>query len=342
MRSRGFGRVALSAAISVAFLGVLLWRGDISDLVDALGDADWGWVVAAAVLVALSKTVHGVRWWLLVRRAGPAPLGGTVLVLLAATGVSVILPLRAGALLQLQVLRRRYGVERAAVAGTLVLELFLDAAALMVLALATAPFLHLRRSWVLGGIVAALIAGVVALTVFVLARRAGRGDLAWAPERKQRSLTAFARSLSRGFAAAGSVRYVLLLVCVTLVDWSLATTAYALAGRAFALDVPLHAYVAVEIAGNLAGVVPLTQGNLGTFEFAVTETLVAFGATRERSLAYAVAAHLAAILAVAVTGLIAAWMLGLRRQDVFYLRAHNADPAPSEPPEATVRDESTR
>ena len=98
---------------------------------------------------------------------------------------------------------------------------------------------------------------------------------------------------------------------------------------------------AVEVAGNLAGVVPLTQGNVGTFELAVAETLAAFGAAGDRALAYAVAAHLAALLATALTGLIAAWMLGLRRQDVFYLRADGADPAPPGSPEASARDQVT-
>lgn len=340
MSRRTAVRVLVQIAVSAAFIGVLLWRGDLGDLARALRQADWGWVALAAALVIASKATHGVRWWLLVRRAGPGPagagtsggrrvpLGGTVLILLAATGVSVILPLRAGAALQLQVLRRRYGVERAAVAGTLVLEGFLDAAAVLLLALALAPFLGLDRfvsPLVLAAGLALLAAGAAAATL--LARRgAWRQLLARIPSRHGRqAVEGWAAGLGRGFAAAGSVPYLVLLLAVTLGDWALATAAYVLVGHGLDLGVPLRAYLAAEIIGNLSGAVPLTQANVGPYELAVRETLAAFGAEGNRAAAFAVAAHAAIITATAAAGLAAAWALRLGRDDLFYIHAEDAD-----------------
>jgi hypothetical protein len=62
----------------------------------------------------------------------------------------------------------------------------------------------------------------------------------------------------------------------------------------------------------------------------VRETLAAFGADGDRAGAFAVASHAALIVAEAGMGLAAAWALGLRRADLFYVHADDdgqQDPA---------------
>jgi uncharacterized membrane protein YbhN (UPF0104 family) len=316
------GRIALQIVVSASFIGVLLWRGDLGDLGGTLRSATWGWMIAAATVMSAAKATHGVRWWLLVRRAHPVPAGGTVLVLLAATGVSVILPLRAGAALQFQVMRRRYGVERAAIAGTLVLEGLLDAAAAMALALTAAPLLGIGHLVAVRPLLAASAVVAVAVgAVWLVVRRTGDGWTRVLPPRLRARAARSAREVGHGFAALGSARYVLLVELVTLVDWALGAVANWLVGRAFGLDLPPQAYLAVEIVGNLAGAVPLTQSNIGPYELTVRETLAVFGAAGDSAAAFAIASHAAVIVAIALTGLAATWALRLGWEDLFYLRA---------------------
>lgn len=319
---RGVGRVVLHGAISAALLGVLMWRADAGSVAGALRGAEWRWVAVAVPLLALAKALHGVRWWLLIRRAGDVPLREGVLTLLAATGVGVILPLRAGAVLQVQVLHRRYRVERATIAGMLVLEGFLDAVSLLVLAAAAVPLLGLggllSPRAVLGAV--AVPAVVTALVALMVRRRCWAWLLPRAPARLRRSIEREAGNLARGFAAAGSVRVVILLVLITLANWLVSAAALWVAGRGFALAVPIDAYLAAEIVGTLSGAVPLTQENIGPYELAVRETLVRFGAQGNPA-AFAVVAHAAIIATAAFVGLAAAWALRLGRDDLFYLRA---------------------
>lgn len=313
-------QLALQLAISAGFIAVLVWRVDMRETVRVLRSADWRWVALAIVLAAVTKAVHGVRWWLLVRRAGRVPLVGTVLVLLAASGVSVVLPLRAGAALQLQVLHRRYGVDRAAVAGTLILEGLLDAAALLLLALLAVPLVGLRRGVLLAAIGGAGAAAAVTAVLFYLGRRDARALLPLIPQRLRRPVAGLLTGLARGLATAGSPRALVLVLLVTLTDWLLAATASYLVGQAFGLGAPPYAYMAIEVAGNLASAVPLTQSSIGTYELAVRETLGFFGADGSRAGAYAIANHATIIIAIALTGLAGAWALRLRGGDLFYVR----------------------
>ena len=53
------------------------------------------------------------------------------------------------------------------------------------------------------------------------------------------------------------------------------------------------------------------------------------GVTRSLAGGYAIVTHLLNILWVSFTGLIAMWLLGLRLQDIFYLRAPAEAPTPA-------------
>lgn len=325
MTGRRAWGIGIQFALSAAILGVFLWRVDAAKLVRELRTADWRWIVLGMVVVAGAKVARGVRWWLLLRRTGPVPLRGAVLVLLVAIGVGAVLPLRAGTALQLQVLHRRYGVDRTAVAGTLVAEGMLDAPVLLLLALATAPLLPVTIKvsvgllLVVGGVMLAL-AGLV-----VLGSR-GRG-WRWTalPPRLRAPVGRWLADLSRGFAVFDSTRSILLLLLLTLSDWAIAAVVfYGLVGKAVGLTLPWSAFLAVELSVNLADAVPLTASNIGPYEFAVRETLIAIGADGDRAAAFAVAAHAALILGTALTGLAAVWALHLRREDLFYLRRDRA------------------
>lgn len=323
MRLKTAGRILLQLAVSAAFVGLLLWRGDLGDFLTALRDADWWWIAGAAAMVVGSRMAHGIRWWLQLRRIGRVPLRGVVLVMLAATGVSVILPLRAGTVLQVQVIRSRYDIDRAAVGGTLLLEPFLDLTAMVVIAAVAIPLFGLQEfvPWQSVVIAAAIIAVALAVLAATVWSDGWKAALRLAPARVRGWMTAQVGNLGRGLKTAGSAGYVTLLLSVTFVDWAFAFASYWLTGRAFSLVAPAKAYLAVAITANLSSAVPLTQANVGPYELIVRGTLGAFGVPGDRATAFAVASHAAIIIPTALTGVAAVWALRLRWHDVFYLRA---------------------
>jgi uncharacterized protein (TIRG00374 family) len=66
---RGRGGLFLRALFSAALLGAVLLYADVGDIANALREGDWGWFVAALVVMALAAVVGGVRWRLLLEGA---------------------------------------------------------------------------------------------------------------------------------------------------------------------------------------------------------------------------------------------------------------------------------
>ena len=307
-------RLLVQSLVMLAFAALLLWRGDVGAALRTLHTADWRWTVPAAALVLLSKLAHGLRWWLLLRRVRPVPLCSAVLLLLAATGVSTLLPLRAGAAVQIEMLHRRFGVDRAATAGTLIAEGVLDAALLGIALLAAVPLLTGRPPAVAaGGLL--LAAGLVIGLLLGLGRF--RFWLRLLPRHLRDPARRAVTNLLLGTAAVWHVPALPLLLLVTATDWALAATAHWLAGRAVNLGLPVATYLVVELLTNATGAVPLTQANVGPYELVVQEVVAAFGADIGPALAFAITTHAVIIVAETTAGIVGTWSLGLSPGEVW-------------------------
>ncbi len=102
-------------------------------------------------------------------------------------------------------------------------------------------------------------------------------------------------------------------------DWLAQVAAFALFGLAFGLDLSFSSYMVIMIAANLVVAVPITFQNIGTYEIALLETVVALGADREEAFAYVAATHMLTNLWVLVTGLVAVWLMRISPREVFTL-----------------------
>jgi len=312
-------RLLLQLAVSLALLAAVVWWAGPLELVQALGDADLRWLVPAALVFASATAVHGVRWWVLLRPVGRVPLRAAVLALIVGKAVGFVVPLRAGAVVQVQLLGRRYALDRGAVAGTLVLEAVIDAACFLALFILVAPFVGgpalTGGIWLMAAVVVAALAALLVLARqrhVAASETGGSGILG----RVQQTVEA----VRAGFEAVRNPWAVTIATALTLVDWLLASCGYALVGRAFGLRVAPVVYLLVEIVGNLAAALPFTQSGIGAYEVAVAQLLTRRGETVDLASAYAVGAHALIWLTALLSGGVALALLRLRPGEVFYLR----------------------
>ena len=96
-------------------------------------------------------------------------------------------------------------------------------------------------------------------------------------------------------------------------------------GRAFALGLPLSAYVSVTVAVSLVR----TFQNIGTYEIALIALLRREGVTGGDAFAYAVATRVLVSTFITVMGLVAMWLMAVRPRDVLTLRRDTARRTPS-------------
>ena len=72
--------------------------------------------------------------------------------------------------------------------------------------------------------------------------------------------------------------------------------------ESFGFDLPIAAAAAIMIINTIVLMVPLTPGNAGTFEFAVSTSLAAFSIGRTDAVLFALSLHLMDLLPIVTMG----------------------------------------
>lgn len=226
-----------------------------------------------------------------------------------AVGMAVnnLLPMRAGEVAMIWILRRRANVPAGSGASAVVLDRFCDlVGALGVLALALI-WMPERPSAIERGLpvfVGALLAGLVALGVVVALR--GR-LLEIAARLLPAKLLPPLGHLLDGLAVLGRPPVLLQVALWTAAIWGLATVSFFYGVRAVwpGATVVMGAFLLGVVA--LAFLVPAAPGGVGVFHAASVFALAVFGVPAEAALAYALLTHASTFVAVFAIALV--WVL---------------------------------
>ena len=317
MKSAVWARTLLGLVVSAALLALVLVRTDLDATLDALGDAEFGYLLPAIALLAASVWFQALRWRYLLRPLVDVPARRLYPVVFVGHLGNSLVPLRAGEVLRALVISRREGVSRMAALGTLVVERALDGLALTALLLVFAAAVDSSdRLWqlVLAGAVlfglatAALVLAALnqerCLSLIVIAIDRG-------PARWRASLRRWARSFLTGTTALGTSTGMAVVLLTTAGFWLSVALVYAIVGQAFDIEEGLGTYLFVTAAANLSVSIPSSQGGLGPFEFFVRETLVFSGVGAPLATAYALVLHATILATMIIMGLISLRTIGL-------------------------------
>ncbi len=304
-------RIVAGAAVSVALVVWLLRSVDLPELGRQLAATQWWWVVPAAVVGPLGIWGRARRWrYLFPPRSEPPGLVAANMIGYMANN---ILPLRAGELVRVYVVARRWGRGFWAVLGTLVVERVLDSLAI-VGALAILVFLipvpkifqYTAATLLAVDLVAVAILVTLAVAPEAAARLLARLTVRWphVEHRATRIFSTFVQGLD-GVRARGNL--------VPLIGWTLlvwvvpALSAWTML-LAMDLHLPLTAAWTVLAFVGLSISIPSAPGYVGVFHYAAVLALEIFGVTRETAVGYALLFHAAQIVPVTLVG----WLFLLR------------------------------
>ena len=301
---------AVLAGLGLILVAVLLSLARPGEVLARLVGVRWPHLAAAFGWAAAVAALRAVRLRILVGPTLSVPRSvGVVTVTQAAVSV---LPLRLGEL-SLVWLLRRSGVP-GAVRGLsfLVVLRAMDAAGLLVWAVALALAAGMRL-----GAGAALLAGM--LLLLVLAMPVATRALDWAV-RVWRSRPGWRRRLLRQMLAvrrelrmrAASRRQVALMAVVSLALWAGGWGQTVALVRGMGLEWPASAILAGVIGAAVTSAVPVTTvGSFGTLEAGWALALAAAGVPGTEALAVGFATHLWSV-GFSLTLAAAGWILGLR------------------------------
>ena len=112
----------------------------------------------------------------------------------------------------------------------------------------------------------------------------------------------FLRSFNKGMEMLRSSQHMLSSLGYSLLSWAVHTLVIYFLLKSFGLSLPYGAAAAIMILNTLAVMIPITPGNAGTFELAVSSSLVAFSVGRSDAVLFAIALHLLDFLPIVVLG----------------------------------------
>lgn len=332
-------RLWLGLAGTVFFLGLFFWDTDLGELADALGEANYWWVVPAISVWFVSAIFRSLRWHYLLRGLADIRTRALYPIVIIGYMANNLMPLRTGELVRCYVLGERHRVSKVATLGTIAVERVFDGVVLVSLLLIGGAILGLSSE--LGALAVGMAAAVVmilALLTYVASspERAGRWaerPLRLLPERLREGAQGLVNSFVEGLKSLQSPRIVLLVLATTAVAWLLEATMYYLVGLSFDIDEGFAAYLMVAGAANLAITLPSTSGGIGPFELLTKETLTFLGVGSSLAGAYAVALHGFVLLPVIAAGLLFLWAINLSLGQTLSEAGGEPAPALAEQPE---------
>jgi hypothetical protein len=330
-------RPVAQIGLAVGLLAGLLWRVNLGAVRDELEGATLWWLPLAFAFNLASDWFRAIRWqqfFAPMRRLG-VPFLFTVAVLGVATNLA--LPLRAGEVVRVQVLRRRTGLSAASIVATLLSEKLMDIVAFSsFIVLGIVLYEEAHFLWPLAvayGVV--LVSGVIGARWLAAWAEQGTADAAGpptdsAPGRVARVVVWTRReaiSLGGGLQTFRRPRAMFHVVWASHAAWLCEAVMFYACGRALGFDLSPAVYLLVVVAATIAVSVPVTQAGLGVFELAIAGLLVAFGVDEAQAAAFALFSHVMLALPYFATGPIAAVALRLSITDVLFLRLRESEPA---------------
>ncbi|MBU8934668.1 MAG: flippase-like domain-containing protein [candidate division Zixibacteria bacterium] len=250
-----------------------------------------------------------LRWKLMVAPQKIIPVYRSITLYSAGQVLNILMPALTGQLGRVILFARKEGLRKTFVFSTIVLEILFDAITLVLFLLLTSlafafPDEYRSLSWVVAGITLALLAG---LYVFLHYSRALE-DLGRRCFRERRpglyiGLKKFIRSFCKGIELLRSSQHLAGSLCISLVFWTTHMLVVYFLFKAFGFGLPIAAAAAVMIINTIALMVPITPGNAGTFEVAVSTSLVAFSVGRSDAVMFALALHIIDIIPMWIFGL---------------------------------------
>jgi phosphatidylinositol alpha-mannosyltransferase len=328
-------RIALGVAgtLGIGLTALAANKIGVSNVVESIVRSDFGWVMIACALMALSLFVRAASWFTIARAALPhTPLRRRDVTSATMIGVlmSATLPARLGEPARAMVLARRTGRMRdtfPVLLGTLVSQTVFNLVALLLLGViivSSTDLFHSSSEKLFAFSFVPLALLLVVLLAPVLMRGHGSGRFArisatvrGAVVQVRRGLRVFREPKRGAFAGAAQ-----------LGAWAIQLAACWALLVALGLDhrAGIGAAAAVLFAVNVTAVVPATPSNIGIFQLAVISVLTTgFGIGSANALAYGVILQAVEIATAVALGVPALVREGMTWSDM-RLRALSASP----------------
>ncbi len=309
----------LGIVVSLGLLAVVFSRTEPAKIVEALGRAQYIYLVPALALYFVGVGIRAVRWHFLLRSIKPIPTFALFRTVVIGYMANDILPARMGELVRAYVLGRQENVSKTATLVTIVVERVFDGLTMLTFIVAASFFLRVgdaeqtARFQVVGAV---FIAAIVAMAVLAGMPHRVEGLVEFVVKRLpspalRLRAAGLAHSVLEGLGALRSPVDSFATYALSILAWLCETWMYALIALGFNISLPFAVYALAAAFANLVTIAPSTPGYVGVFDAPIVITLVQFGVDQSLATSYTLVLHAALYLPVTLLGVYYAWRAGI-------------------------------
>jgi uncharacterized protein (TIRG00374 family) len=302
----------------------IVWRFDIAETWRQLRSVNLLWASLGLALFTASTWIEGYRWLLLLLRRADLKQYPVILVYIVSRLANVLMPLRGGDLVRIQIANRRFGIPRSELAASIfAVETPLNWLTFVLGLTFSAYVLHT------GGIGGTFVSSVPLIFLggfgaAVLLSRSGhdlhlatRPPFRWLPESIRHIVAEHVGRFVAGMETFRKPMLALRAIGVSVLNAAVQVLMFWSLGKAFGLDLTVLEYIPVMLGPTLVRTLQLTPGDLGPYEVVMGQIVVVLGVDAGTAGAFAVGSHLLILAWTAVLGLLSIWLLNLKVHDLF-------------------------
>lgn len=307
--------ILVGTLITLILLWALLRNIDFSQLGEALGNANYYWLIPNVVLIVVTMYLRAFRWHHMVAPVYNVPMSN----LMAATCIGFmannILPLRLGEFVRAYSLsaQSKQVSKSASLANILVERMVFDLPALLlILGVVMWAFPGFQgkfdQKMITGIYLAIAIALVAMLAMLVLAHKPeGVGIrlaryLFFLPKKWHEKIKNIIMKFSQGLAFLTDLRQAAGVGFYTIAIWLVMGISGYFVFLAFDLDLPIDAAYVTLVVVSIAILIPSSPGFIAVYHFGAVYALTAYGIGREEALSCAIVLHATQYIVITLMG----------------------------------------
>jgi uncharacterized protein (TIRG00374 family) len=294
--------------IAVALLGFCLKDVRLAEIQSLGQRLDYVYLIPAVVFAFVFIIIKGLRWKVLISQQRKIGTSRAITLYSAGQILNIVMPVLTGQVGRLFLFSRNEGLRKTVVFSTIMLEVLFDSISLVIFLFVTSLAFAFPEGYQTISLV------ILAVTVFVLIllylmlhyqislEEFGRRHLRERSPGLYIGVKKFIRSFTKGMDLLHSSQHIIGTMLYSLASWAAHTLVIFFLLKSCGFSLPFAAAAAIMIINTLAVMIPITPGNAGTFELAVSSSLAAFSVARSDAVLFALALHLLDLLPIFLMG----------------------------------------
>ena len=314
--------------IAVALLGYCLKDVTLQEI-SVLGDKlDFYYLIPSVAAAFLFVILKAIRWRLIISSQKRMTCSRAIPLYSAGQILNIVMPMLTGQVGRLFLFSKQEGIKKTVIFSTILLEIIFDAVSLvMFLFLTSLAFVFPSEYRTISLVILVITVFVVSLLYLILHRQESLDSFGRRHFRDRWpgfyiTMKKFLRSFAKGIELLRSSQHIFGSMLYSLLSWVLHTLVIFFLLKSFGLTLPFAAAAAIMIINTLAVMIPVTPGNAGTFELAVSSSLAAFNVGRSDAVLFALALHLLDFLPIFTMGF---FFLRSRKVSIRQIKSEHED-----------------